>query len=250
MLPTIGIFETYPILLSLGVVMAFVYLEIYFRKKGENRRLLIDIEINGLIAVIVGVFSAILWQNLYDYLDNPANYAWSWSMTFYGGLIGGVFSFLVGYFAFLRKKYGPFLPRLLIIAPASIAVAHGFGRIGCFCAGCCYGEESNSPFALQFPHLPNKVLPTNLWEALFLIALSLVLLTLALKKNTPMTLPVYLISYGTWRFIIEFFRGDYRGSFVPGITPSQFWSILLVLLGIAFIIFFQLKKRKSPAKYA
>ena len=50
---------------------------------------------------------------------------------------------------------------------------------------------------------------------------------------------VYLISYGVWRFLIEFVRDDYRGSFVAGLTPSQFWSIVMVVLGIGFIFLFK-----------
>ena len=47
---------------------------------------------------------------------------------------------------------------------------------------------------------------------------------------------IYLVSYGVWRFVIEFFRDDYRGNLIPGITPSQFWSIIMVVAGI--IVFF------------
>ncbi|MBQ2431188.1 MAG: prolipoprotein diacylglyceryl transferase, partial [Campylobacter sp.] len=48
---------------------------------------------------------------------------------------------------------------------------------------------------------------------------------------------IYLIAYGVWRFFIEFARGDYRGSFIPGLSPSQFWSIILVILGVAYLLF-------------
>ena len=47
---------------------------------------------------------------------------------------------------------------------------------------------------------------------------------------------LYLISYGIWRFVIEYFRADYRGDFIPGLSPSQFWSIIMVIGGI--IVFF------------
>ena len=50
------------------------------------------------------------------------------------------------------------------------------------------------------------------------------------------TLAVYLVSYGIWRFVIEYFRADYRGDFIPGLSPSQFWSIIMVIGGI--VIFF------------
>ena len=51
---------------------------------------------------------------------------------------------------------------------------------------------------------------------------------------------LYLVSYGIWRFVIEYFRADYRGDFIPGLSPSQFWSILMVILGV--VIFFLYRK--------
>lgn len=251
MLPTIGFIDTYTLAIVLGVLMAFVYLEIYFRRKKENKRLIIDIEINAVVAIVVGVFSAILFQNLYDFIENPGAYHWTWALTFFGGLIGGAASFLLGYFWVLRKRYGAFLPRLAIIAPACISIAHGFGRIGCFCAGCCYGQETSSLLGVTFPGMDHKVWPTNLWEAIFLILLSLVLLFLALKKDFRYNFSIYMMAYGLWRFGIEFLRGDHRGDFVPGLTPSQFWSILLFLGGVVYFVLLLTKKKKiTPTKAA
>ena len=60
---------------------------------------------------------------------------------------------------------------------------------------------------------------------------------------------VYLISYGIWRFVIEYFRGDYRGSLIPGLSPSQFWSIVMVIGGVAIFFlykYFDPKLTKEP----
>ena len=60
---------------------------------------------------------------------------------------------------------------------------------------------------------------------------------------------VYSISYGVWRFIIEFFRDDNRGGFIPGLTPSQFWCIIMVILGIGYFFLYKYvlkKKMKHP----
>ena len=57
---------------------------------------------------------------------------------------------------------------------------------------------------------------------------------------------VYMGSYGLWRFLIEFLRDDHRGEFVGALTPSQFWSILLVVGAIALIVLrVVLKKKKN-----
>jgi phosphatidylglycerol:prolipoprotein diacylglycerol transferase len=61
---------------------------------------------------------------------------------------------------------------------------------------------------------------------------------------------VYLIGYGIWRFLIEFVRGDIeeRGKFIPGLTPSQFWAILMVIGGIAFFFIYRYFDKKIESK--
>jgi phosphatidylglycerol:prolipoprotein diacylglycerol transferase len=246
MLPKLGFIDMYSLMILIGIVMCFVYLEIYYRKKKVSRLLISYFELDAVVAIILGFVFANLFQNLYNFIENPSSFSWSWAMTFYGGLIGGVSFFLLGYFLFIKKKYGPQMHDFLIIAPACITVAHGFGRIGCFCAGCCYGIETDSWLGVTFPGMTHKVFPTNLFEAIFLLVLSLVLLFLALKKNCIYNMPIYMMSYGAWRFGIEFIRGDHRGSFVGSLSPSQFWSILLFVAGVIYLIYLLIKKNRLP----
>jgi phosphatidylglycerol:prolipoprotein diacylglycerol transferase len=250
MFPKLGFIDMYSLLISIGIAMCFVYLEIYYRKKQVPRLLISAFEINSLVAIVPGFVFACLFQNLYNFIENPSSFSWSWAMTFYGGLIGGLLFFLLGYFLFIRRKYGPQMHDFLIIAPASITVAHGFGRIGCFLAGCCYGIETDSWLGVTFPGMDHKVFPTNLFEAVFLICLSIVLLSLALKKNCIFNMPIYLMSYGAWRFGIEFIRGDHRGSLIGSLSPSQFWSILLFASGLIYLGCLLLKHRKPKEEKA
>ena len=166
-------------------------------------------------------------------------------MTFYGGLIFGILSFLLGYFLFIKKKFGPCLEKdIFVFVPSCIAIAQGFGRIGCFLAGCCYGKATTSWIGITFPNGIGKVIPTNLMEALFLIILGVSLLLLSLTKNGKFSLPVYLFSYSIWRFMIEFYRGDHRGEFVKGLSPSQFWSIIMFLIGIGYLAYLLIYKKR------
>ena len=66
------------------------------------------------------------------------------------------------------------------------------------------------------------------------------MIVLLFKFKFKYNMSLYLVSYGIWRFVIEYFRADYRGDFIPGLSPSQFWSIVMVLLGVA--IFFVYRK--------
>ena len=57
---------------------------------------------------------------------------------------------------------------------------------------------------------------------------------------------VYLICYGIFRFCIEFLRDDSRGALVGGISPSQFWSIIMVVAGVGLIFLVEWLYKKYP----
>ena len=61
-----------------------------------------------------------------------------------------------------------------------------------------------------------------------------VMALLLFKYKFKYNFGVYAVAYGVWRFIIEFVRDDHRGSFLGVLTPSQFWSIIMVILGIGY----------------
>lgn len=252
MLPKMWIFDSYSVMLLIGIVFVFLIVELFGRRKKVKRVLISEVEIIGVLAIIAGLIGAVLMQNLYDLIEKGSEYAWTWAMTFYGGLLFGAAAFLLLYFLWVRKRRGPCMVSFILpLAPSCIAIAQGFGRVGCFLAGCCYGKETDSWIGVTFPGMDHKVIPTNLMEAIFLFALTGILLWIGLSKKEKWGFPIYLIAYGTWRFVIEFYRGDHRGSFVPGLSPSQFWSIVMIVLGvgyIAFLVFYPRYKVKQEPK--
>ena len=194
-----------------------------------------------------------LFQSFYDWIDaletNPdAKFEFgTMGITFLGGLIGGVVIFLSVYFLYGRKKYGAYLIRLLPIAACCILVAHGFGRIGCLMAGCCHGKITDAWYAVYMPAINAKAVPLQLYEALFLFALFGFFVWRLLTKRSC-NLPLYMVLYGVWRFVIEYFRTDDRGSTVVDfLSPSQFIAILMVLGSIA-LFFGQRYLMKKAAK--
>ena len=129
----------------------------------------------------------------------------------YGGIIGGV---IAGYVV-CRVKKERFWRYFDLIAPA-IALAQGFGRIGCLLAGCCYGKETNSAFSITFHDsgfAPNGValIPTQIYSSILDFVHFLLLLYVAKhKKADGQVAACYLIFYSIGRFIIEFFSRRYR----------------------------------------
>ena len=243
--------DLYTICFLVGIIACLIFTIIAMKKCGYSSTARDAIIFIGILSIMIGLLSAALFQAFYNLIAGKG-FKFE-GMTFIGGLIGGVIAFVGLYFLYVyvinpRLKEKSFFKSdmnkgiwyLLRIAPISITIAHGFGRIGCFFAGCCYGKETDAWYGIQFPGLHTKVIPTQLFEAIFLFALSAAMIVLLFVVNFKYNMSLYLISYGIWRFVIEYFRGDYRGSFIPGLSPSQFWSIIMVLLGIA--IFFLYKK--------
>lgn len=103
--------------------------------------------------------------------------------------------------------------------------------------GVCYPEGGFAPSGV-------KLLPTQLFETAFLLLFTVVLLIILKKsKKRGTTLASYFIGYGIWRFIIEFFRSDPRGS-VGALSTSQFISLFIVALGVIILV---LRKVKGEA---
>lgn len=173
-----------------------------------------------------------------DYLINQAG------MVYYGGFFGGILSVVV--FSALYKI--PFWNAMDTFIPTQ-AVAHGFGRIGCFLGGCCYGIPFEYGVCLPATGWGDTPLfPVQLVEAACVFGLFAAMMYYGRVKRAPgRLLSLYLIGYGVIRFILEFFRGDdYRG--IYGIFSfSQWISLGLIAVGI-FLVY--RSRRKTAGQQA
>jgi phosphatidylglycerol:prolipoprotein diacylglycerol transferase len=172
-------------------------------------------------------------------------------LVFYGGLIAGILGFVA--FCFRHK-----LSMLLMadtIVP-SLFIGLGFGRIGCFLYGCCFGDRCDLPWAVRFPvdSMPyNALLERGFIEAdapstfalhpsqLYSSASAFVLagLLAVYFRHRPWNgavLAVAWILYPINRFVLEFLRGDELGQFNTSLTISQLVSMGLLVSGIAFLV--------------
>ena len=245
--------DLYSICFLLGVIACFVYTYIAMKKCGYSPTAIDTILIIGIFAILFGIFSGVLFQSIYDYIADPSKgFKITGRMTFIGGLIGGIVSYLAIYLIYvylinpkLKEKnffksdmnkgawYG------VRFIPASITVAHAFGRLGCLFAGCCHGKITDAWYGIYNVEVGAKTVPIQLFESIFLFVLTAAMIVLFFKFHFKYNLSVYLVSYGIWRFVIEFFRADFRGNFIGGISPSQFWSIVMVLAGVAFFFIYR-----------
>lgn len=249
----------YDIFILIGVLAAIIMCRVLADRRRMPAKLQNLILIGAVVAVIVGYLSAILWQAIYNAIETGKFELNSGTgATFYGGLIGGAVCMLLIYFIggkLLFKKTNDHLrwfPTFANIAGICIPLAHGFGRIGCLMAGCCHGAETDSWIGMsqyieiaQGQYAWRKVVPVQLFEAVFLFILAGVLFWMY-WKGRGFELPVYFAGYGVWRFIIEYFRTDDRGAtFVSFLTPSQLTAIVMVLIAAAIFVCYHIIIKKK-----
>lgn len=165
--------------------------------------------------------------------------------VFYGGLIGGLlFMMLAGKIHHIT--YSMYIRHLIFLIPW----IHGFGRIGCFLAGCCYGAPYDGPFSIHFPEgslAPTNIelFPVQLVEATFLFLIAILMFIMDNYFSFTYTVALYFIFYSILRFILEFFRYDeIRGGFW-NISTSQWISIGLFIGTIIFVIYSSQKHKKA-----
>lgn len=249
----------YGICMAVGIIACFGFLLFTLWYKKFNEQATDAVLIIGVLGTAFGIFMAMLVQSILNYAANPEGGFRLAGMTFMGGLIGGVTSFLAVWNLYvyviarrtkiklLQYNMNAGLTDALPFIPIGIAIAHAFGRLGCLMAGCCYGVEAEWGLQCAAPHgytLPVNVVPTQLFEMCFLLVLAGVMALLYFRFKFNYNFGVYAIAYGIWRFIIEFFRDDDRGALILGLQPSQFWSILMVLIGVGyfFLQYYLLRK--------
>ena len=168
--------------------------------------------------------------------------------VFYGGLIGAL---IVAFIYYKKAKLNNIA--YIDLATLSIPLFHFFGRLGCFLSGCCYGIEGKIGFIYHYSKIETangvRRFPTSLIEAVLNLILFFVLYYLFKnKKAKGKILSLYLIIYPTYRFLLEFLRGDeYRG-FVGPFSTSQFVSILLLVSTLALNIIIYIKRQKPIDK--
>lgn len=237
---SIGPFTVY----MYGFMIAIGVLAALFTGEARAKRRQMDADVlwsMTLLCVLFGfmgaklLFCIVEWKN---FVENPRSVLTGSGFVVYGGILAGV---LTAYLYCSRKKL-VFLDYFDLMLP-SVALAQGFGRIGCFMAGCCYGRETDAFWGIAFhnsDYAPNgvKLIPTQLLSSagLFLLAGGLFFYARKPRKRGQVG-SLYLILYSIGRFLVEFLRNDYRGT-VGIFSTSQFISLFILAAGIVLFIRF------------
>jgi phosphatidylglycerol:prolipoprotein diacylglycerol transferase len=285
--------HTYGLLIALGFVVGIGLAVREARRTQFDEEAVLDFGFWALVSGLVGArlyFIAVNWKEYFvtrpwvrvDWLpfDVPAILAfWNGGLVFYGGALGAVAAF----FWFARRRGLPYGSFSDIVIP-SLPLGHALGRLGCFAAGCCWGDAafhlqgtevvSDFSFHAQFPSeslaygsllrevtpdvhgimvrsghtLP--LYPTQLMEAFGeTLIFGVLLLVRSRKAFHGQVAATYFLMYPLLRATLELFRGDAERGYIVDkvLSVGQFTSILVAVGSLLAMVFLVRKNRQRLA---
>jgi phosphatidylglycerol:prolipoprotein diacylglycerol transferase len=245
---------TYGLMAALGMVFGLTVVFRLARLRGLDPDQMWNLGGLAAFSGIVGAKLLLIILSWRDYVDNPGR-IFSFATLQSGGVFsGGLLLAILSCWWYMRHQKIPFLSAADVFAPG-IALGHAFGRIGCLAAGCCYGRATTMPWGITFTNtwahefsgtpLGVRLHPTQLYEFFAeLINFAFLYWLCKRKRFEGQIIALFMIVYGTERYIFEFFRGDPgRGEFFGSlITGTQIIALGLVVCG--FVIYL----RRTPLR--
>jgi phosphatidylglycerol:prolipoprotein diacylglycerol transferase len=247
---------TYGVLLAAAYLLGLKFAMVRAQARGLDSARVLDLGIYIIISALVGAKLLLLVTDFRTFRTDPAELltlARSGGV-FYGGLILAVVVALW----YIRRAGLPLWTTCDVFAPG-IALGHVVGRFGCFFAGCCYGKPTSVPWAITFSDpfaaanvgtpLGVHLHPTQLYEAgaELLILVMLLVTERKSKAFAGRTFWLYILLYAISRFIIEFYRGDERGT-VGIFSTSQFISVVLAPLAVGMLLYLSRAMTPEPKR--
>jgi phosphatidylglycerol:prolipoprotein diacylglycerol transferase len=237
--------HTYGVLLAIAFLAGLFVASRQAKKAGLDSTRITDMAVWVLIAGLLGAKLLLVVVDWRYFTSHPGEIFMLFKSggVFYGGLLGGI---LVAWW-YVRRYKLPGWQVADVLAPG-VVIGQAIGRLGCFSAGCCWGQPSRVPWAVTFTDvyaaravgtpLDTPLHPSQLYESLaaFLILFFLIWLAPRKKFHGQITL-AYITLYSAARFGLEFLRGDPdRGSWFRGaLSTSQLIAIVLIL-GAALLL--------------
>jgi phosphatidylglycerol---prolipoprotein diacylglyceryl transferase len=210
-----------------------------FREAGWTRRDVEDLLFYGVLGVIVGGrIGYVLFYKPGYYAAHPLEVfeVWKGGMAFHGGLLG----VLVAMAVFARLRGRRWLEVTDLIAPC-VPTGLASGRIGNFINGELWGRAADPslPWAMVFPQsgtdLPRH--PSPLYQFALEGLLLFVLLWLYARKPRALgqVSAAFLVGYGVFRFIAEYFRepDGFLGLLALGMSMGQWLCLPMIAAGLA-----------------
>ncbi len=198
-----------------------------------------DLLFAGFVGVVIGGrVGYVLFYNFDYFLADPLYLfkVWTGGMSFHGGLIGVT----TAMFWYARKNQRRFFAVADFVAPL-VPFGLGLGRLGNFMNGELWGRVTDVPWAMIFPgggDVPRH--PSQLYELTLEGVVLFIILNWFIRKPRPVgsVSGLFLVFYGIFRFIIEYFREPdaQLGLYGGFISMGQILSLPMILPGTLLLV--------------
>jgi phosphatidylglycerol:prolipoprotein diacylglycerol transferase len=244
---------TYGVMVALAFVAALWIIGRLAREVGLKSDPVMNL---GIYCALAGMLGAKLMMFAFDwqvYWNDPKQIFSRETLQAMGVYQGGLILALITAAVYMRHAHLPPLLTSDVFAPG-LALGHAIGRLGCFAAGCCWGQETRLPWAVTFTNPEARQLtgvplgvplhPTQLYES---IAEAVIFVVLYRKFHQPHRegniIGLYLILYSLVRFVVEFVRNHEQAlPFNGPLSLTQWISLATLAAGL----WLMMNKRSEP----
>ena len=241
--------HTYGLFVALGFIAGILITIKLAKAAGIDSNSVLDMGFIIILSGLIGSRLVYLIIKLPDYITRPLDIfkIWEGGLVFSGGLVAVIIVMLL-----YVKRHGYNIWTIGDLWAPAAAIGQSIGRIGCFCAGCCFGKPTDVPWAVTFTNTETiatynvPIHPTQLYSSLSsLLIFGILLLIHSKKKFEGQVFLCFLILHQTTRLFLEQFRGDSRGVVTDGLTFTQLIAIVVIVSSIAALFFLKPGKKKK-----
>ena len=235
---------------GIAYVVGFICAALILYRVARRWKVRVDVDalLTVMVCVIVGVIVGarlgyVLFYGDGYYLSHPLEILAfnKGGMSFHGGLIGALLSGIVA--ARITK-----IPYLTLADLGCIAAPVGlfFGRCANFVNGELWGAPTDAAWGVVFGGAAGMMPrhPSQLYEALLEGVVIFIVLYALSRREPPRPrgtfLGLFLMMYGTFRFLVEFVREpDVQLGYLWGgwLTMGQLLSLPLIIVGVAVFVY-------------
>lgn len=247
----------YGLLIALAAILSLILATRDGKKYNFSEDYILDSILVILVSMIIGArlyYVIFSWDNYKDNLLSIFDLR-TGGLAFYGGVIGSLFGLII-YHKIKKLKISKYLDFIVVYVP----LAQAIGRLGNFVNQEAFGTNTDLPWGMisngtrdylsrhpelgQNPELP--VHPTFAYEAISNIILFFILYQVRKRSKRPLeTTAAYIIGYGIIRFFVEGLRTDSLYIAQTDIRVSQALSLVMVILGIAYLFYIRTRAIKE-----
>ena len=244
---------TYGLLMSLGFLAGILWTVRMAKREGFHSDVIWGIGLLVMVSAVIGAKVLLVLFELNYYLDHPAEILTLDTLRSGGVFLGGLIAAVGSAILYFRIRRLPGWKLADCFAPG-IALGHAIGRLGCFAAGCCYGDVCRLPWAVTFTDpLAHQIVgvplnlplhPTQLYEFLAEMILFAVLVWRSRwKRFDGQLILTYTFCYAVVRFFLDFFRHANSGTRWEGVAT---YSQLLCLAAIPIVFWLYRRLGNRP----